>query len=117
MTKTRGMGSYTRTFTGILLLHLALVAVLFAAGVRRGWAQQSICGPAAVVIDALTNGFGEQDIGGGQLNPQLVMRIYAAPGGATFSIVTIATDGSACVQTFGKDFELSAPPRADERKS
>lgn len=111
------MPSYVRTLAGILLLHLLLIAVIFAIGINRGWAQPIICDATAEVIEALKNGFGEQDIGGGQIDPRSAVRIFASPGGATFSIVIIGTNGAACVQSFGHSFELKPPPNPNERDS
>lgn len=108
------MWSTVRTAVVIVVLELLLVGLVLVVAMRASWAQASHCAPAAAVIPALEDRFHEVDVGGGQVDGRTVVRIFAAPDGATFTMLVITASGLACVIAVGRDFEVAPPPAGKE---
>jgi hypothetical protein len=65
----------------------------------------------------LARDFHEVEVGGGFITPQAVMVLMMSPGGDTWTIAALGTDGQACVVSAGKDWFQRSIPSADERPS
>jgi hypothetical protein len=61
--------------------------------------------------------FNEVEVGGGFLNPQSVLILFMSPGGDTWTIAALGTDGQACIWAVGKDWFQRSIPSPDERPS
>ena len=111
------MASLARTFVWLLALHALVVAIGMALAVRHGFAAGPICtNDPAALRSSLKLLYNESDIGGGQATRRVVVRIFAAPDGASFTIVSFAADGTACVLATGNDLDITPPPAAHERQ-
>jgi hypothetical protein len=59
----------------------------------------------------------EVEVGGGFINPHAVMVVLMSPGGDTWTIAALGTDGQACIVSAGKDWFQRSIPSPDERPS
>jgi hypothetical protein len=66
---------------------------------------------------ALAKEFHEVEVGGGWINPQAVLVLLMSPGGDTWTLAALGTDGQACLVSSGKDWFQRSIPSADERPS
>jgi len=108
------MWTALRTAIVILALQALVLGLTLAAATRHGWAQARVCGPAPAMIAALGQRYHEADVGGGQVDGRTVVRIFAAPDGATFTVLVVTATGMACVIAAGRDFEVVPPPAGKE---
>lgn len=93
---------------------LALAFVASALACAPTAAQSPGCAPWPVMRDLLAERYGEQIIGGGVVSDTVVVQVLAAPEGATFTVVTIRVDGSACMIASGTDWDPGVNPGAKE---
>ncbi len=88
--------------TRLMIVLTALLALTTAAS-----AQQN-CGPRAVVVEHLTENFGEsrQTIGMGQDGQ--VVEVYASTETGSWTIIVTLPNGSSCLVAAGDAFEVLA---------
>jgi hypothetical protein len=65
----------------------------------------------------LARDFHEVEVGGGFITPSAVMVLMMSPGGDTWTIAALGTDGQACIVSAGKDWFQRSIPARDERPS
>jgi hypothetical protein len=101
-------------------------AFLYAAGIigvgliAYAWPVRAAdvqCSSWPVLKAGLARDFHEVEVGGGWINPQAVMVVLMSPGGDTWTIAALGTDGQACIVSAGKDWFQRSIPSPDERPS
>lgn len=80
-------------------------------------AQQSACTSWEVMKATLAQEYHETETGGGFLNPQAVLVLLMSPGGETWTIAALGTDGQACIMSSGRDWFQRSIPSPEERPS
>ncbi|MBZ0164584.1 MAG: hypothetical protein K8H74_17960 [Notoacmeibacter sp.] len=106
---TRAPDGCSRGFFSILLAVL-VTAIALGAWIASGSAQAAHCAPFETMTRYLERDFQERDIGGGLIDETLAMRIFAAPAGTSFTVLTLTPDGTACMVITGKGMDLDALP-------
>jgi hypothetical protein len=77
-------------------------------------AAQAVCAPWDEVKEFLSEQHHETEVGGGFINPSAVMVLLMSPGGETWTIAALGTDGQACITSSGSDwFQRSIPAREE----
>jgi hypothetical protein len=94
----------TFLLTGLAALAAALVAALPAA------AQAPQCAPLDRVVEGLSTGWQEAPVGRGIQGGELIVMVFAAPGGDTWTIIGVAADGTACLLASGTAWEALPRP-------
>jgi hypothetical protein len=97
---------------GIGITAVGLIA--YAWPVRAADVQ---CTSWPVLKAGLARDFHEVELGGGFINEHAVMVVLVSPGGDTWTIAALGTDGQACIVSAGKDWFQRSIPSADERPS
>ncbi|HKY87622.1 MAG TPA: hypothetical protein VJL90_12740, partial [Pseudorhodoplanes sp.] len=59
----------------------------------------------------------ETEVGGGFVNQNAVMVILMSPGGETWTLAALGTDGKACMVASGTDWFQRSIPNPEERGS
>lgn len=57
----------------------------------------------------------ERPVSRGQVDADSILVITAAPGGATWSLLAVRTDGKTCVLAWGTGYDAGAVPPAGEQ--
>jgi hypothetical protein len=88
----------------------ALVVAVGIIGLVLSWggaarAQAALYMPWGDLTAFLAEAYGERPIGGGEVSPDTVMVVFAAKGGASFTIAVRRAQGTACVVSGGKNWE------------
>lgn len=73
-------------------------------------AQQPACMTWPQMMKHLAMKYKEIVVGGGQIDAQSVVTMFASPNGDTFTIVRTSRDGMSCMITGGKDWDLGKFP-------
>lgn len=97
-------------------MRIALLAGIAGALATNAHAQPQ-CAPWSEVKATLAENYHESEVGGGFLNPQAVLVILMSPGGETWTIAALGTDGNACILSSGTDWFQRSVPARDERPS
>jgi hypothetical protein len=99
-------------------------ALLYGAGIigvgliAYAWPVQATeCSSWDTLKAGLARDFHEVELGGGFINENAVMVVLVSPGGDTWTIAALGTDGQACIVSAGKDWFQRSIPSADERPS
>jgi hypothetical protein len=99
-------------------------AFLYAAGIigvgliAYAWPVRAAdCTAWPVLKSFLAEQHHEVELGGGFISDQAVMVVLVSPGGDTWTIAALGTDGQACIVSAGKDWFQRSIPSADERPS
>jgi hypothetical protein len=99
-------------------------ALLYGAGIlgvgliAYAWpVRASQCTTWDTLKAGLSRDFHEVEVGGGFITPSAVMVLMMSPGGDTWTIAALGTDGQACIVSAGKDWFQRSIPSADERPS
>ncbi len=100
-----------------ILIVALLVLFILAIFHVPAHAQPMFCAPFKALSDSLGERYKETDHGGGVINDQAVLRVFIAPGGASFTVIAVDTAGKACVIATGKDWSVAEPRAANERDS
>lgn len=91
------------------------------ACLAAGWAApaqaETVCVSWDTMKADLAARYHEVEVGGGFLNSQAVMVVLMSPGGSTWTIAALGTDGKACVVAAGVDWFQRSIPNPDERGS
>lgn len=102
-------------FTTPLIAALALAGVIaWLAIYPQPAAAQAGCARMAQIAAGLANGYGEAPVARGSSQSGATIVLFAAPGGATWTIVVVAPDGTACGAASGRDWQaLAAIPQGE----
>jgi hypothetical protein len=100
-------------------------ALLYGAGIigvgliAYAWPvrAETSCMPWHHVKAELAEKYHEVEVGGGFINENAVMVVLMSPGGDTWTIAALGTDGQACIVSAGKDWFQRSIPSPDERPS
>ena len=105
-------GPEGRDWRGWLVLGaMALVALAFMA--IAGFAQDN-CGPRADIAKRLTEKYHEAPVWMGLQGPEMVLEIWSAPAGGTWTALYTYPDGRACIVAAGRGWEARPLPVAGE---
>jgi hypothetical protein len=104
----------------IAAVAIAGIIALLVSGVGQARSQGAgiapgYCAPWPALKEAFEKNYSEVPIGGGQVDGTIVVRVLAAPSGVTWSIVTIRTDGTACLAAAGSGWEPGTLPVKEVR--
>lgn len=97
-----------QSLAGSIGVGLAIVAMAFIWWVVLGGTASSHvgpCGPWKELREKLGSIYRESPVAGGIVSPQFVVMILASQDGTTFSIVTISSEGCACMVLTGTDWQ------------
>jgi hypothetical protein len=99
-------------------------ALLYGAGIigvgliAYAWPVQAAeCTSWDTLKAGLARDYHEVEVGGGFISPQAVLVLLMSPGGDTWTLAALGTDGQACLVSSGKDWFQRSIPSADERPS
>lgn len=100
--------------TLLFVLWLAcLGALLLSAKPARAQAEV-LCSTWDEIKSRFADKHNEVPIGGGQVNPTVVLQVLVSPGGATWTIVFVDRNGKACITAAGKNWKPGANPVVGE---
>lgn len=85
------------------------VVALISLFVTPAAAQPRVCAPTPA-LEAMVASRGQVEIGAGIVGERLVIRLFAAPGGETFTVLTSSAEGVSCVQAMGVGLDVVPPP-------
>jgi len=88
----------------IIAAFLVILGVLTARSDPIG-ADHPFCMPWTDLRRQLADSYGEAPIGGGLVSATAAVQVLAPPGGETFTIVAVDTQGIACVIAAGTAWE------------
>ena len=97
--------------------HLVFWALVLAAAAYialPAFAQQDNCGPRADIAKRLTEKWGETPVWMGLQGPEMVLEIWSAPAGGTWTALYAYPDGRACIVAAGRGWEGYPLPVAGE---
>jgi hypothetical protein len=100
------------------MMRLAFAAAIAALAAPAAAQDAPNCAPWTVMKPRLAERYGELPIGGGIVNPTTIATVFAAPDGATWSLVVVDRSGRACLIATGRDWEpgrLPEPKKPEER--
>lgn len=101
-----------RDWRGWLVLGaMALVALAFMA---VGAFAQDNCGPRDDIAKRLAEKYGEAPVWMGLQGPEMVLEIWSAPAGGTWTALYAYPDGRACIVAAGRGWEARPLPVAGE---
>jgi hypothetical protein len=99
-------------------------ALLYGAGIigvgliAYAWPVQAAeCTSWDTLKAGLARDYHEVEVGGGFISPQAVLVLLMSPGGDTWTLAALGTDGQACLVSSGKDWFQRSIPSPDERPS
>ena len=102
----------SRDWRGWLVLGaMALVALAFMA--IAGFAQDA-CGPRADIAKRLAEKYHEAPVWMGFQGPEMVLEIWSAPAGGTWTALYAYPDGRACIVAAGRGWDGFPLPVAGE---
>lgn len=96
------------SLAGSVSVGLAILAIAFLfwmSWIHPALSQVGPCGPWKELRAKLGRDFRETPVAGGLINQQLVLFVLASPDGKTFSIVTVTSNGLACILATGTNWE------------
>jgi hypothetical protein len=79
----------------------AASAILFLPSIAR---SAPSCGPWETLKTYLGTKHHETEFGGGFINPSAVLVLLMSPGGDTWTLAALGTDGNACIMSSGRDW-------------
>lgn len=91
-------------------LLVTLVALLLWAVPMMAVAQTPQCAPLDRVVEGLANGWQEAPVGRGMQGGELIVMVFAAPEGETWTIIGVGPDGTACLLASGAAWETLPRP-------
>lgn len=97
-----------------VFLTIGIVVILMAA-TALAQPRATHCYDWPMLRQLLDSEYGEKPIGGGFVSDEVVVQVLAAPGGKTFTIVTINTQGLACIEAVGEGWEPGRLPAIEGR--
>jgi hypothetical protein len=100
-------------------------ALLYGAGIigvgliAYAWPAkaQTQCMAWDTLKASVAKDYHEVEVGGGFISPQAVLVLLMSPGGDTWTLAALGTDGQACLVSSGKDWFQRSIPSPDERPS
>jgi hypothetical protein len=92
----------------------AASAILFLPSIARSQPQ---CAPWETLKGVLSEQHHEVEFGGGLINPSAVLVLLMSPGGDTWTLAALGTDGNACIMSSGRDWFQREMTNAEERPS
>jgi hypothetical protein len=100
------------------IIKWAVLTALTVTAIGALWASRADaqegppCAPTTELVAKLKDKYGEVEVGGGIFNEQVVVIPFASPGGDTWTILSIGTDGFACILSHGTDWFPGVLPEA-----
>lgn len=73
-------------------------------------AQAPQCAPLDRMVEGLANGWQEAPVGRGMQGGELIVMVFAAPEGETWTIIGVGPDGTACLLASGAAWETLPRP-------
>lgn len=93
-----------------------ILAILVLVAVASLAQAQVACNARAEVVAHLANGYGERPVAAGIGNSGAVYEVFAAPSGASWTIIITMPDGVSCLVAAGEAWQPAAPRPAGERE-
>ncbi len=90
------------------LLFFSAVLLLLLAWAKYALAQAN-CAPRDFIAMRLATGYGEALQSRGYINETQILEIYVAQDTGTWTVLTVQSNGNACVLTSGQHF-VTLPP-------
>ena len=98
-------------------MRIASAIAVLAALAAPAYAQSPQCTTWETMKAYLASEYHEVEVGGGLVNAQAAMVILMSPGGSTWTLAALGTDGKACLVASGVDWFQRSIPSSDERGS
>jgi hypothetical protein len=85
-------------------LRLAMVAAALMVTGGTALADEPICAPRKDTLKVLADKYGEVPVAAGLSADGVIVEVLASDGGATFTIILTAPDGTSCFLTAGENW-------------
>lgn len=92
------------TITTAVAFAIATLSVPASAEADQARQGRMPCGPRAVMVEKLTNKFGETRQGAGLINAKAAMEVWSSAKTGSWTILLSRADGVSCVIAAGKNW-------------